>query len=394
MNLTFKHTIRASFCSLVVQAIAVNFVPLLFLTFRQEFGLSFTQLTLLITVNFSIQMATDIVSALLVDKIGYRFAEITAQMCVFSGLMLLTVLPSCFENGFIGLVIADVMYSIGAGILEVVSSPLVEACPTKNKEAAMSLLHSFYAWGHFAIVILSTLFFTVFGIQNWRIAAILLSLVPLVNGIYYCFVPIPDTVKGKKDNKAGFSELFSMLEFRVLLIVMVCVGASEQALAQWASTFVEDTLGVNKSVGDVLGPAFFALCMALSRTFYGKFGDKIDLERALKFSAALCIISYALIAVSPFAFLGLLGCGLCGLSVGLVWPGTLSLAAGRIKNGQTVMFAMLALAGDIGCNFGPSVAGFLTEGFSGNLKVGIGFCVIFPTVLYAGYSFFQRRKKS
>lgn len=376
----YDRTIYACFMAYVVQAIVNNFAPLLFLTFQKEFGIPLSQITMLITFNFGIQLLVDLVSPLFIDRIGYRASMLMADAMAAAGLVLLTVLPGIMPDPFPGLLLAVMIYAVGGGLLEVLVSPIVEACPTKHKEAAMSLLHSFYCWGQVAVVLLSTIFFTILGIGNWRIMAVIWAAVPLLNLIIFTRVPIASLIaEGEKGLKAG--QLFRKKVFWILMVMMLCAGASEQAVSQWASTFAEQGLGVSKTLGDLMGPMFFALMMGTSRAIYGKYGSRIPLEKFMGFSAALCIGSYLILSFVPNPVIALLGCGLCGFSVGIFWPGTFSLASASIRNGGTLMFAMFALAGDIGCSGGPTFAGMIAAASGDDLRKGICAAILFPAVM-------------
>ena len=370
----------ACFVGYIVQAIVNNFVPLLFVTFQESYGIPLSEITMLITVNFAVQLVIDLLSAWFIDKIGYRASVLAAHICSAVGLILLTVLPSVMSSPFAGLLVAVVIYAVGGGLLEVIISPIIEACPTDNKEKAMSLLHSFYCWGHVGVVLISTVFFALFGIENWKILALIWAIVPIVNTFVFIKVPIYSL---NEDGEEGLPlrKLFSMKMFRVFLIMMICAGASEQAVSQWASAFAEKGLGVSKTVGDLAGPMAFAVLMGTSRLIFGKYGHKLDLDRFMKYSCILCIAAYLCITLVPNPVIGLIGCGICGFSVGILWPGTYSKASASIKGGGTAMFAMLALAGDIGCSGGPTLAGLVSDRFGGNMRAGIMAAIIFPAVM-------------
>lgn len=333
MKKSYKSTMCACFTGYIVQAIINNFAPLLFVTFQKTFDIPLSQITALITVNFVIQLLIDLLSAGFIDKIGYRASAVLSHVFAAVGLILLTVLPEVFASPFVGLLIAVIIYAVGGGLLEVLVSPIMEACPTENKEKAMSLLHSFYCWGHMAVVLLSTLFFTAFGISNWRILAIFWALIPIVNAIFFTQVPIY-SLQEEGERGLTLKELFRNKVFWLMMIMMVCSGASEQAVSQWASTFAEQGLGVSKTVGDLAGPLAFAALMGTSRLLYGKFGDKLNLNKCMFFSACLCVISYLCIALIPVPAIGLIGCALCGFSVGVLWPGTFSKSSAAIKKAE------------------------------------------------------------
>lgn len=391
MNKAYKWTINACFIGYIIQAIVNNFVPLLFLTFQSSYGIPLSQITLLITVNFAVQLTVDLVSVAFVDRIGYRASMLIAHGMSALGLAGLTILPRILPSAYAGLLISVVCYAVGGGLLEVLVSPVMESCPTDNKEKAMSMLHSFYCWGQVGVVLLSTFFFQIFGIDRWWILALLWAIVPIANGILFARVPIAPLIA---DGEKGMTvrELFGMRAFWLLMLMMVCAGASELSVSQWASTFAEKGLGISKTLGDLMGPMFFALLMGCARAFYGKYGEKVEMDRFMTGSAMLCVISYLCISLVPVPWIGLLGCGLCGLSVGIMWPGTFSKAAASIKRGGTAMFALLALGGDIGCSGGPTLVGLVSGAFGDNLHRGILAGAIFPVVLLAVLLMLKRKE--
>lgn len=379
----YQLTMYACFIGYIVQAIVNNFLPLLFVTFQKTYSIPLTQITLLITLNFGIQLVIDMLSAGFVDKIGYRASAIIAHVCSAAGLVLLTVLPEAFPDPFAGILIAVFIYAIGGGLIEVLISPILEACPTDNKEKAMSLLHSFYCWGHVGVVLISTLYFTLFGIENWKILAVCWAVVPAVNIILFAKAPIY-SLHEEGETGLTLKQLFTRKVFWVMMLMMLCAGASEQAVSQWASTFAEQGLGVSKTIGDLAGPMSFAALMGLSRLLYGKFGDKLDLDKFMRMSCLLCIAAYLCISLVPLPAVGLVGCAVCGFSVGIMWPGTFSKASAAVKGGGTALFAMLALAGDVGCSGGPTLAGFISGCFNGELRAGILAAIVFPVLLLIG----------
>lgn len=380
----YELTIKAAFLGYVVQAVVNNFLPLLFIQMQNEFEIPLSQITLFITINFIIQLAVDLGSTPVIERIGYRASMLISNACVIIGLILLAVLPGLLGSPFAGILIAVGVYAIGGGLQEVLVSPIVEACPTKNKEAAMSLLHSFYCWGHVAVVLFSTLFFKFAGISNWRILAFLWCIIPLIDLILFTFVPIARLEGSSDQGGSGFKALFTQKLFWVMMLMMLCAGASEQAVSQWAAAFAEKGLGVSKQMGDLLGPMLFAICMGTSRTIYGMKGHKLDLRKFMYASVALCVLSYVVIIVVKDPVITLLGCGLTGFAVGIFWPGTFSIASAGIKNGSTLMFALLALAGDLGCSGGPTMAGAIMSALNGNMRAGIGAAIIFPVLLGIG----------
>ncbi len=383
MNNQYDKTITACFVGYIVQAVVNNFAPLLFLFFQRSYHIPLSQITLLVTFNFGVQLLVDLLSVGFVDKIGYRASMILAHVLSAAGLILLTVLPEILPAPFVGILIAVMIYAVGGGLLEVLVSPVVEACPSDNKEKAMSMLHSFYCWGHAGVVLLSTLFFYIVGIENWKILAVIWALIPAGNAVAFMKVPIAPLME---EGERGFTlkELFRIKIFWVLLIMMVCAGASEQAVSQWASTFAEKGLGISKTAGDLAGPMAFAILMGSSRLFYGKYGDRIDLDRFMIGSSILCILSYLGISLFPMPELSLIACAVCGLAVGIMWPGTFSKASATLPKGGTAMFALLALGGDVGCSGGPTLVGMVSGALGDNLKMGVLAGIVFPVMLLLG----------
>ena len=383
----------ACFIGYIVQAIVNNFAPLLFLTFHAQYAVSLSRITMLVTVNFGLQLLVDLLSIGLVDRIGYRASAVLAHLFAAAGLILLTVLPDRCGDPFFGLLIAVAVYAVGGGLLEVLVSPIVEACPSENKEKAMSLLHSFYCWGHVAVVLISTAFFAVVGIEHWKWLALLWALVPLGNAAAFGKVPIAPLIE---DGDKGMSvrELAGMKLFWVLMLLMMCAGACEQAVSQWASAFAEKGLQVNKTVGDLAGPMLFAVLMGSARAFYGKFGERIHLKSFMYASGVICLAAYIMIALVPNPVAGLIGCGVCGMSVGILWPGTFSIASASIKRGGTALFALLALAGDLGCSGGPTLVGIVSGACDDYLQSGILAAIVFPVLLLFGLAAHTRLTKN
>ncbi len=392
MKNKYNNTITACFIGYIVQAIVNNFTPLLFLFFQKSYHIQISQITLLVTFNFGIQLIVDLLSVKFVDKIGYRVSMIIANVLAATGLLLLTVLPEILPIPFIGILIAVMIYAVGGGLLEVLVSPIVEACPSDNKEKTMSLLHSFYCWGHAGVVLVSTLFFYIVGIDNWKILAVIWAIIPIINAFIFSKVPIAPLFK---DGESGLklTELFKIKTFWILLIMMICAGASEQAVSQWASTFVEKGLGISKAAGDLAGPMSFAILMGISRLFYGKYGNRINLDHFMIYSTILCILSYLGISLLSIPILNLIACAVCGFSVGIMWPGTFSKASASLPKGGTAMFALLALGGDLGCSGGPTLVGMISGLLDDNLKMGILAGCIFPVLLLIGI-FLCRKPKT
>lgn len=385
MKLQYKHTLYACFIGYVVQAIVNNFVPLLFLTFQGEFGISLDKIAMLTGMNFGIQLLVDLLAAKFVDRIGYRPCILFAHIVSAAGLLGLTLLPSMTPDPYVGICISVGIYAVGGGLLEVLVSPIVEACPGREKEKAMSLLHSFYCWGHVGVVLISTLFFQSVGIANWRYMAVIWALIPLANMILFGKVPIASLIE-EGESGCSIRQLFRMRTFWIFMLLMACAGACEQAVSQWASAYAESGLQVSKTAGDLAGPLLFAVAMGSARLFYGKHGERVELKKFMRISGVLCLCSYLIVGLTGVPILGFLGCALCGMSVGILWPGTFSLAAKAMPKGGTAMFAFFALAGDLGCAGGPTYVGMMAERLGGRLSLGILAAVVFPVLLLTGLS--------
>lgn len=391
---SYRHTMAAAYIGYVTQAIINNFAPLLFLTFSSAWDIPLTHVAVLVAVNFGVQITVDLACAPLVDRIGYRACIVAAHLFAAAGLVGLGVFPLVFPSPFVGVVVAVVLYAVGGGLTEVLISPIVEACPTEHKGAEMSLLHSFYCWGHVFVILASTLFFTLCGIENWAILACLWAIVPLFNAVYFSFVPIRRLGEGEGERAMPLSRLLCTGTFWLFITLMFCAGAAEQAMSQWASAFAEAGLHVSKTVGDLAGPCMFAVLMGTARLVSAWLERFIRIEVLMGICCGLCLVSYLLAALSPWDVLSLVGCGLCGLSVGILWPGTFSMASATCPRGGTALFALLALAGDVGCMGGPSVVGLATDHISGgSLKDGMLVGCIFPILLAVGLIIHSRARK-
>lgn len=389
---SYRHTIYASYLGYITQAIVNNLAPLLFLIFRAEYGFSLRQITLLTTINFAVQLLVDLISAKWIDKIGYRISVVMAHVFAAVGLVGMAVLPSVFSDAYVGMLFAVILYAIGGGIIEVLISPIVEACPSDHKASAMSLLHSFYCWGTVAVVFLSTCFLQIAGKEHWRLLCLLWAILPVANGFYFSKVPIYILVE--ENEGMSIRELVKNKMFWLFFILMIMAGASEQGMSQWASAFAESGLHLSKVWGDIAGPCFFSLLMGLSRAYYGKHGERMDLLKYILASAVLCVLSYGVAVFAPYPLLSLLGCGMCGLSVGILWPGVFSLASKELPKGGTAMFALLALSGDVGCSGGPTLVGSVANVFGDDLKMGLLSATVFPMILILCACILKKRKIS
>ena len=386
--MNYKKTLIACYLGFVTQAIAANFAPLLFLTFHNDYDIPLGRIALISSVFFATQLVVDILCARFADTIGYRKCVVGSQLLSAVGLIGLAFLPQVTPDPFAGIMISTVLYAIGSGLTEVLVSPIVEACPFEHKEAAMSLLHSFYCWGSVAVILLSTLFFALFGIANWKWLSCIWAVIPLCNVFNFAVCPIEHPTEGGKGMSIG--SLLKVPLFWLSILLMVCAGASELSMAQWASAFTESALGLSKSMGDIAGPCMFAVTMGISRSLYGKYGDKLDLMKFMIGSGVLCFACYITASLSEIPLLGLVGCIVCGFSVGIMWPGTISICSAKIPSGGTAMFALLAMAGDMGGALGPAVVGNISQNAGDNMQKGMFAGCVFPLVLIISVLFVKK----
>ena len=388
----YKKTLAACYLGFVTQAISANFAPLLFLTFKSTYGITLEKIALIPLVFYLTQLLVDLAATKFADKIGYRACVVASQVLSSAGLILMAILPEALPVPFIGILISVVLYAIGSGLIEVLVSPIVEACPFENKDGMMSLLHSFYCWGAMGVILGSTLFFAVFGIENWKILTFIWALVPLYNTFNFINCPIERLVED--GNSMSIGKLLKTPIFWLMIVLMVCSGASEATMAQWASAFTESAIGVSKAIGDLAGPCLFAMFMGISRMLYGKFSEKLDLTKVMLICGAMCAGCYLLASLSTAPILGLAGCALCGLAVGIMWPGSISISSQKCPRGGTAMFAFLALAGDTGAMVSPAMVGSLSEMAGGNLKTGLLAATVFPCILVVGLLILRKSANS
>lgn len=388
----YRKTKIACYLGFVTQAIAANFAPLLFLKFHNDYQISLGNIALISTFFFFTQLLVDLFCAKYVDRIGYRVSIVASEVCSSIGLIGLAFLPDILPSPFVGIIISVIIYAIGSGLIEVLCSPIVEACPFENKEVTMSLLHSFYCWGSVGTILVSTIFFMIFGMNSWKWLTVLLALIPAVNIYNFVTCPIENLVE--EGTGLSVKELFKKPLFWIAIVLMICSGASELSMSQWASAYAEDALGLSKTLGDLTGPCMFAVCMGISRTIFGKYGDKMDLKRFMMGSGILCAICYVLASVSSNPIIGLVGCIVCGFSVGMMWPGTISISSKSFPTGGTAMFALLAMAGDLGGSIGPAIVGRVAQNAGGNIQVGMSVGLIFPVILIIMLFIFRTKHES
>lgn len=391
MEKNYKKTLLACYLGFITQAIVANFTPLLFLKFHSAYGIPIGKIALISTTFYFTQLIVDVICAKYVDRIGYRRAVVVSEAASVVGLVGLAFLPDLLPSPFAGIIISVIIYAIGSGLIEVLVSPIVEACPFDHKEAVMSFLHSFYCWGTVAVILLSTVFFNIFGISNWRWMACIWAIVPLYN--IYNFMTCPIEYLVEDGQGMTVRELLKSPLFWAGILLMICAGASEIAMAQWASAFTESALGIEKRIGDLVGPCLFAVMQGISRVIYGKRGSRIELTKYMIGSGALCLICYLLASLSHNPILSLAGCILCGFSVGIMWPGTISIMSKKMPLGGTAMFALLAMAGDIGGSVGPAAVGFVTQTANDNMQVGMISATIFPALLILALIIIKKQSK-
>jgi len=388
----YKKTLRACYLGYVTQAISANFTPLLFLTFKNTYGITLEKIALIPLVFYLTQFFIDLVATKYADKIGYRTCVVVSQVVSSLGLVLMAILPELLPVPFVGVLIAVVLYAMGSGLIEVLVSPIVEACPFENKDGMMSLLHSFFCWGAVGVILGSTLFFSLFGVENWKILACIWALVPLYNTFNFITCPIERLMEDGES--MSIRQLLKTPIFWMMIILMVCAGGSEATMAQWTSAFTESALGVSKTVGDLAGPCMFAMFMGIARMLYGKFSEKLNLTKIMLVCGIMCAACYLLASLAALPILGLAGCALCGLAVGIMWPGSISLSSQKCPKGGTAMFAFLALAGDLGATASPTMVGSISEMAGGNLKTGLLVATIFPVILAVSLIFLNKSKKT
>ena len=388
MKLNYRHTKYAAYIGYITQAIVNNLPALLFVTFNTEYGVSLEKIGLLVSINFGIQILVDLLAVKYIDRIGYRTGVVAAHVFAVMGLCCFGILPEIMTDKYLAILIAMALNAIGGGLTEVLISPIVESLPGDEKASAMSILHSFYCWGHMAVVILSTAFFAVFGVTNWRVLPFIWALVPLFN--IFFFMKVPLRVLVEESERVPVRKLFRSGLFWALMVLMVAAGASEQAMSQWSSLFAETGLRVSKTMGDLLGPCLFAALMGIARLLYGVFGARLNIRKGLLYTSMLCVAAYLIAVLAPWPIVSLFGCGLCGFSVGLMWPGVFSLGSETYPQGGTAMFALLALAGDLGCGGGPGLVGMISGwledsmGVMSALKSGLGVAIVFPVMMILG----------
>lgn len=392
MKKYYKKTLIACYLGFVTQAISANFAPLLFLTFKDTYDISLEKIAMIPMVFYLSQIVVDFLATKYADKIGYRKCVVASQVLSSVGLVLMALLPEVMSNPFVGIMVSVVLYAIGSGLIEVLVSPIVEACPFENKDGVMSLLHSFYCWGAMGVIIGSTIFFLLFGVENWKVLTVIWALVPLINTINFLNCPIERLTEDGQS--MGVKKLLKTPLFWLMIVLMICAGSSETSMAQWASAFTESALGVPKVVGDLAGPCLFAMFMGIARTLYGRFSEKLELIKVMLVCGMMCAGCYLLASLSPIPILGLIGCAVCGFAVGIMWPGSISISSQKCPKGGTAMFGFLALAGDLGGTVSPALVGTVSKMAGDNLKIGLLVATVFPVIMVIGLVILKRISKT
>ena len=388
MNSTYKSTKIACYIGYVVQAIINNFLPILFIVFQNNYGLRYEKLGRIILVNFLIQIVSDMITPFIVKVIGYKGCAILCHGLCATGLVMLSLLTAVMCDAYIAILISVIVYAFGSGIIEVIISPMIELLPFKNKAANMAFLHSFYCWGQAFTVICTTVLVSFFGFLNWNFIPLVWAIVPFLNMLFFIKVPVIEPKRANDNVKSN--RIFLSREFLCFVIFMLCAGASELAMAQWASMFVQKGLQINKVIGDLTGSCLFAVSMGIGRVLFGVISGKFSYRKALVFNNVLCFICYIVVAFCNIPVLCLIACAVCGFSVSLSWPGTYSLASARFPNGGTLMFSAFALFGDLGCSFGPWLLGVIADIF--DLRTGFLACSVFPLIMLLTAFFLLKEK--
>ncbi|MBQ7959934.1 MAG: MFS transporter [Clostridia bacterium] len=392
-KLGFNHTKRACYIAAFSQAIVCGFLPLLFVTFQRDYGILLYLITLLTTLNFVMQLIMDFVSLFFVDRVSYRTTIVTAHGLVTAGMLILGLVVPFVEKIYVYpvILVAVLLFSAGGGIFEVLVSPIVEACPSENKTATMSITHSMFGIGSVAVVIVTNILLAVFGQENWFYIALFWALLPFLNGIYFLFVPINKIVENSE--RIPMRKLLKRKSFLIFFLLMFCSGATEISMSQWASAFAESSLGIDKVLGDILGPCIFAGMLTISRIVYSRISDRINQHKYLLCCALMSVVFYLCAGLLPFGFAAIISCGLCGFTAGVMWPATLSLAAEHYPTGGVAMFGLFALAGDIGCTLGPTAVGMFSSAIGGELRAGLLVASVFPILTVVGLIMLMKRKK-
>jgi MFS family permease len=406
---SYRLTTISCFTGIFSQAISSNITAILFIPLMTLYGLSYIHLGLLVGINFSTQVLVDIITSRLVDRNGFRVFVLAADLLAVTGLLLFALSPVLFSNVLVGLIISTIIFSISCGLQETILSPIVNAIPHGEKGPAMALMHSFYAWGQVATIVVTTLLLFFYGIRSWQIIVSLWAIVPLVNFFMFLAAPFPGVVH--ESQRLTMRDVFFKPYYLVAMLAILGGAATELVMNQWSSTFTEKVLELPKVTGDLLGMCGFAVMMGLGRLIYGRYGNKMNMNNVLVASAGAAAACYIIVAVSPVHAISLLACGVCGLAASLLWPGTLVITAEKYPLAGAWIFAIMAAAGDIGAAVGPFGAGLVTDftrglpaalnwaarvGLSPDqfaLRAAILLAAVFPILTMACHWFLRRRQR-
>ena len=364
----------ASYVGFVVQAVINNFLPILFIVFQNVYGLSYEKLARIIVFNFATQIIVDMCVPKIISALGYRKCAVMCQGLAALGLMMLGILPNIMENTYFAIIMSVMVYAFGSGLMEVALSPLVEGLPSKNKRGSMAILHSFYCWGQAFTVIVTTALVLGFGFKNWTYVPLVWASIPFFN--MFAFLKVPIIEPDKTEKRDGLLNLLRNDKFRLYMIMMLCAGAAEVAMAQWASLFAQNALGVSKVVGDLAGPCAFAVFMGTGRIWYALAAKKVSFKKTIIVMSIGACICYMMVAICNVAAVSLVFCAICGFTVSIAWPGIYSAGAVAFPKASAVMYSVFAMCGDTGCALGPWLIGIIAD----NLGLNIGFAAasIFP----------------
>lgn len=347
----------------VTMSAVATLSPLLFMTFRSEYGISYSLLGLLVVINFSTQLLVDLIFSFFSHKFNMSLTVKSIPYIAMVGFIIYALSPFIFKNNiYVGLALGTVVFSAASGLGEVLISPVIAALPSDNPEREMSKLHSVYAWGVVFIVTFATSFLFLFGEEKWQILALLLSVIPLVSAVLFFFSEIP-----KMETPEKVSGAFAFLkrgEVWLCFFAIFLGGAIECTMAQWASGYIEKAIGIPKIWGDIFGVALFGLMMGIGRSAYAKKGKNI--EKVLFFSAIGAFVCYFLATVSNIPFLGLCACAMTGLFAAMLWPGSLVVSSKKIPDGGVFIFALMAAGGDMGASLIPQAVGIITDSVAMN----------------------------
>ncbi len=376
----YKHTIRACYAGTFTMSLVSNLTPLLFVILMDSFGLTFEQVGRLTLVNFMTQIAADLVFSKPVDKWGVRPFVAGGHFLCTIGLVLFALAPMYApHNTYIWFMVSTVLFSCGGGLLELLLSPIVQAIPGDEKARAMSMLHSFYAWGFILVVVLTTTALGVFGSANWPLIMITWAILPLATGIAFLKVPLAPQVSEEQRTRTGV--LLSSAFFVVVVLGIAAGGAAEVSMSQWISAFTERALGLSKQMGDLVGVCMFALFLGIGRASYGKWGGKTDVTTLMLWGAVGSVLCFLGAALIPNPILAMACCAANGLCVSLLWPGSIVTAAARFPLAGASMFAILAAGGDVGAAFGPWAVGAVADVVPSGLRGGLLVGTIYPAIM-------------